>query len=386
MLTQNVQLTPNKPVLLNTIYDMNILSYFDITGKPITYDIYVQNITVVVYRTKFLVPVSESKTYLIAQRVEQNKLDVFQKQAVTFNFKVFSDTQIIEVFSLLFSMLASTFSGIFLKQRIANSIFQFSSIADNSQRPIQEDQQNIISGITHINSNTNPNTIKLTNNPNRLPDQNQIELHSVGRPKFNFTDNFSESDKAKENGDKNLLTLNTNTKTLPNITNINSEYQLQASLSHENQNKNLNAINNYADSNSLRNSNSDFSIKKFTKEKTTSTRKENPISVLNILAFTYCWDCCVNKNRRSLFFKSIEIVEVALDVKNIVKNQFQTTFLKKMLLSENENKGFNLNYEDLCEDDHISGMDYLRELEQEDDQCDVDSKEVMKKLSMKSIE
>lgn len=478
MLTKNIQLIPDNINIINEIYDMNVLNYYDLSGKPVSYDVYIQNVTVIIYTTKFLVPISQTYSYLIAQRVEQNPLDIFAGDSVAFNFKVYSDTQIItvtyvsfndvlsrfgsffSVFSLIFGMFSNFYNDFFFKQTIVNSIFSFTkyeksnkSISNNKEKYEQtpnnkeseKSKDNFKkSDILILESNLMPNNAGNPNNSSKDDEIKEIKeieerknknnkLKCLRSPESGFTlvtPAKVEITTSKESSNVGFFKLpqsqprnsgspffktklnNDNGKTIIpstnsiNNNNPNSNYRLGSNNNSQDQRSRINEIqiNNFQ-SEVDRNSQIELNLENTGKKTDNFNNKENyasennnimndegsvnckyesnservldlkpqlvkrsnrvqfEVTASDLFLFIVCCNCCIKKNTKEVFNRAWELIKNQLDIKNIINNQFELFFLKKVLLTKVENSAFKFAFEDLCVDEIDETKEYLNQLE-----------------------
>lgn len=172
---------------------MNILNYYnELTGIPMSYNFFVQNITVIIKKTKFLIPIIEKKTELILKKIEENKLDVRNRNSININFKVFADTQIINVdytsfeevlehlvdfstFSLFAIILSDiVYNNFFFKYNTLNSVFKFAKSNNNKEsfknNILRNDYENQYNSDLNENENRHENekTNKKSNENNNI--------------------------------------------------------------------------------------------------------------------------------------------------------------------------------------------------------------------------
>ena len=423
MLTQNIQITPNDPTknLTSFLYDMNLLDYYDISRYPYSYDIYIQNVTVVVDSTKFLIPVKETKTYFVAQRVELNKLDRSARSSVNFNFKIYSDTMIItvsftsfndvlsqfgaffSVFTLVFSLVASTYNDYFYKEELVNSIFKFTKYKrkikkgfigvdnDNIQTKLNEKVESPI--IIKSNLKTGIRESQNTNELRLIDNNNNQKVVENSKDNVDFSSNRPldvgiPPDDKKKNSRNNLQI-----DEIPDDIN-NPSVQLKDakdtsirknSESVRSSGSKIVQNNNYAvesKPSSLRSSNQNFFKKKSILQEDDQIKigigKSNVVqekipeymSVYDIITFALCFDSCINPKKKKLFNRAYSIIENSLDIKTIIKKQFEITFLKRLLLDKEERRAIPFLIEDICIQEEDRALNYLEELE--DDDFDLD--------------
>lgn len=173
IISKNIQITPQKENLLTIVHDINLLNYYNVvTGIPMSYNIFVQNMTISITKTKFLIPVEEQKTQLIVKLIEENKLDTNDRKSIAINFKVYPDTQIINVvyvsfedvlgafggFFSTFSLLAAVLSDLvyndfFYKINTVNSVFKIKNVV-RSNKVLQRNKAKPLKEVNDYNLTT----------------------------------------------------------------------------------------------------------------------------------------------------------------------------------------------------------------------------------------
>ena len=477
VLTKNIQITPNNSTIISPIYDMNLLDYYDLSGVPYSYDIYIQNITVTVNHQKFYEPILTTYTYLIAKVVEVNKLDRSQKSSVNFNFKVYSDTQLIDVkyttfddvlamfgsffsvFSLGCTILSGVYNDYFFKEELINSIFKFTkynksrnSLIDfpfNNKQVIELKQSTDKSdNIKNFKNNlliTDPINKNTSNRPLNKDSSNtlQQELYFNLNAKSSLTaNNFRKSPnivgypKIDEKSNKNSVK-GSNAVSNNQIKNISNVESVKIHNNDENSNNNIitsfinnknnniltnkvdNKNNNFADfKSSVKSSNSNFykpginintksnaesdnkseyssvcklkllseninnkaekvdnesrksDIISLVEDKSLKNKKLDKVNAYQIFSYSICLKWCINTKRKKLFERAYSIIENSLDIKTIIKKQFEVTFLKHALLKTSERQAFPLFIEDINIDEIEKAYNYLEECE--DDEFDTE--------------
>lgn len=248
LLTKNLQITPQGKTLLTILYEMNILDYYDqLSGIPIDYNIYVQNITVIVTKTKFIIPRQKKTTVLIVNKIERNTLDTSDRTSIGFNFKVYSDTKIITVvytsfenvlevfgsffavFSLFATITSELYNDIFYKKAMVNELFTFvhyknglnigkgrflsgnsgnNGVIDNNSNPNNynngENNGNDVI-INYNNLNSINNNIELKNGNNLDDFRSNSNLYNIKRNNMHVGNIKISSKDSKDSKDNNYL-------------------------------------------------------------------------------------------------------------------------------------------------------------------------------------
>lgn len=243
MMTRNLQVTPQYSNILTVVHEMQLLDYYDqLSGIPKSYNIFIQNITVVIDTTRFIIPIQETKTILRVNYVEEDSLDTSDRTTVNFNFKVYSDTEVINVtyvtfddvlsnfgsfwsvFSLFATILAEMYGDIFYKKNMLNTLFTFVEEKRDGNRGfkgISERNMNnsaINNNIYKDNYNTRNNISEKISKNNLLYDNKYENKHSfksienVNNPMYNITskNHFNKDD------DYNKFDINNNSNISPN--------------------------------------------------------------------------------------------------------------------------------------------------------------------------
>ena len=434
-ITKNIQITPNKDNILTLIHDMNILDYYDkFTGIPMSYNIYIQNITIIIDSTTFIVPKTETTTYLVINNIEQNKLDTSNRKSIKFNFKVYPNTKIFtvkytsfenvletfgsffSVFSLIASIISNLYNNHYYKQAMVNSVFNFVHYSASNYKILKDDKENgydpsknkffkrdengkkLNQNVINLQSNKGFDSNVVNNfasnneNANILPitgrasgDSEQINLNNnpnnVGNPNTSLKkclnnsililDNESNNSKSnmpiekKENSTPNfnsLIDKNSSkgfNKNLKLVGNANSSPQkaLKENEDIDLLNKELGKINDFKSNHKLKDIRS--------KHKSNEAVESSPVSIIDVLKSLIPFRQKTKKEK--LMNAAFDLIESKVDSSRIIKNQLDVLFLKKLILSKNEQKELNDNFALINYDEYNEGEKYLSMLMETDE-------------------
>ena len=408
MITKNFHISKTSSNLVNVEYDMNLLDYFDDVGNPITYDIYVQKIDLNIYTTKFLIENLNITDYYIVKNIEINKLDVFEKDYVTFNFKVYSDSQKIivkynsldlvmgifgayfSVFSLFFQTLASLYNNFFYKETIINSIFKYTKqLSEKNEKSQYENRSSILQLNRDINAGNNEKKEMKKHIPieksNSFCVQNKNDFNCLTDAEEGYK-TFQLNNTKKPKIQKKSIMSKSSTFEKKNASNFNNELEEISNINDQNNSINNHSKNELNKQNQIKDtfSEKEAQDKKYNKISTAYLNKNAPnnivrlsnirnnfvklksISFIDIFFSDLLCEMCKTSKKQIIIEKCWEVVESKIDIKSLVQNQFEVMFLKKLLLSKLENESFNHFFESINYSNIDDSIKYLNELSHED--------------------
>lgn len=298
-----------------------MLDYKDkLTANPISYNFYIYETVITIYKTKFLIPIYEQKSYFSIHSISIDNLNTDDKKSAFISFKVFPQKfkltikyaslndvlsnfgSFFSVFSLLCSIFSHTYSNFFYEADLLNAVYKF-----HHSKP----------GTIHFKS-INFDKIESPKfsgipPPGSQSDNLRIEFHSSRKEGYKSENQQSEIPNELRSdlflSDVNFLKVSNDRKTLKSANN----FRL---LNGRKRGREL-------------------------VEKEKELDKQRPdINVLDTIMMKSCRCCVKDDHKLNLLDNCLGLVYEFTQIENIIKSQIELIFLRKLLLNDSQNMLF----------------------------------------------